>query len=95
MLGHAPGRKAVVPPGVVGGVVQTMTPVLPWDRTGNSAAATAAGFVEVWSTIRLLIMRGSESTTEPVVCAYEVEVSAGVRAGRTRRAARRVGRPGP
>ena len=54
---------------VVGGVVQTTTPSLPWDRTGNPAAATAAGFVEVWSTIRLLIMRGSESTTEPLVCA--------------------------
>ena len=54
---------------MVGGVVQTTTPSLPWDRTGNPAAATAAGFVEVWSTIRLLTMRGSESTTEPAVCA--------------------------
>ena len=29
--------------------------------TGNPAAATAAGLVEVWSTIRLLIVRGCES----------------------------------
>ena len=54
---------------MVGGVVQTTTPSLPCDRTGNPAAATAAGFVEVWSSIRLLTMRGSESTTEPEVCA--------------------------
>ena len=36
---------------------------------GSLAAATAAGFVEVWSTIRLLIVRGSESNTLPLVCA--------------------------
>src|SRR4051812_33677255 len=39
-----------------------------WARTGRVAAATAAGLVEVWSTIRLLITRGCESTTLPLVC---------------------------
>ena len=38
-----------------GSVVHGSTPLLPWVRTGWPAAATAAGFVEVWSTIRLLI----------------------------------------
>ena len=48
-----------------GSVVHGCSPGLPWVRTGNAAAATAAGFVEVWSTIRLLITRGCESTTLP------------------------------
>src|SRR3954463_14242241 len=34
-----------------GSVVQGTTPSLPWVRTGNWAAAIAAGFVDVWSTI--------------------------------------------
>ena len=51
------------------GVVQGTTPGLPWVRTGKPAAATAAGLVEVWSTIRLLITRGCESMTEPFFCA--------------------------
>ena len=38
-----------------GSVVHGHAPGLPWVRTGNPAAATAAGLVEVWSTIRLLI----------------------------------------
>ena len=48
------------------------TPSLPCDRTGNPAAATAAGFADVWSTIRLLTMRGWESKTFPAVCVYDV-----------------------
>ena len=40
-----------------------------WVRTGFAEAATAAGFVEVWSTIRLLIRRGWESKTDPFFCA--------------------------
>ena len=32
----------------------------------------AAGLAEVWSTIRLLMTRGSESMTDPLVCAYDV-----------------------
>jgi hypothetical protein len=48
------------------------TPGLPWVRTGKPAAATAAGLDGVWSTIRLLIMRGCESVTDPVVWAYDV-----------------------
>ncbi len=48
-----------------GSVVQWKDPGLFWLRTGNAAAAMAAGFVEVWSTIRLLISRGWLSTTEP------------------------------
>src|SRR4051794_29925786 len=38
-------------------------------RTGNPAAATAAGLVDVWSEIRLLITRGCESKTKPFFCA--------------------------
>src|SRR3954447_8566435 len=49
------------------GAPQTNTPVLFCVRTGNPAAATAAGLVEVWSTMRLLIVRGCESTTSPLV----------------------------
>src|SRR3954451_14160938 len=41
-----------------GSVVQGNFPGLPCVRTGNAAAITAAGFVDVWSTIRLLIVRG-------------------------------------
>ena len=48
-----------------GSVVHGTTPVAFWVRTGNWAAAIAAGLVEVWSTIRLLITRGWESTTLP------------------------------
>src|SRR5436305_2654858 len=44
-----------------GSVVHGKRPGLCCDRTGNPAAAIAAGFVDVWSTIRLLIVRGWES----------------------------------
>ena len=44
-----------------GGVAHGTTPSVLCDRTGKPAAAIAAGFVEVWSTIRLLMTRGSES----------------------------------
>src|SRR3954451_12440074 len=37
-------------------------------RCGCPAAATAAGFVLVWSSIRLLATRTSESMTDPVFC---------------------------
>src|SRR3954453_7887098 len=47
-------------------------PGLPWVRTGNPAAAIAAGLVEVWSTTRLLITRGSVSKTFPEVWSYDV-----------------------
>src|ERR687885_89528 len=43
-----------------------------WLRTGLPAAATAAGFVDVWSTMRLLATRGVESKTSPVFWAYVV-----------------------
>src|SRR3954453_19040848 len=62
------------------GAPQTNTPVLFCVRTGNPAAATAAGLVEVWSTIRLLIVRGSESTTSPRV-EYDVRPLARVDPG--------------
>ena len=53
-----------------GSVVHGNTPGLPWVRTGNSAAATAAGLVEVWSTIRLLISaRLRVDDDEPFFCA--------------------------
>ena len=57
------------PTGVVlaGGSVHGKTPGLPWVRGGNPAATTAAGLSEVWSTIRLLTVRGSESNTKPDV----------------------------
>src|SRR3954470_15916705 len=54
-----------------GSVVHGNRPGLPWVRTGNAAAATAAGFVDVWSTIRLLMVRGWESKTKPFFWAYE------------------------
>src|SRR3954471_18343011 len=38
------------------------------ERTGWPDAATAAGFVDVWSTIRLLMRRGWSSKTLPVFC---------------------------
>ncbi len=47
-------------------------------RTGNAAAATAAGFVEVWSSIRLLTVRGWESKTKPFFCAYDEDGMAGL-----------------
>src|SRR5215213_6676160 len=43
----------------------------PCERTGLPAAAIAAGLVEVWSTIRLLTTRGSESKTVPFFCLYD------------------------
>ena len=39
-----------------------------WSPGCAAAAATAAGLFAVWSTIRLLIVRGSESKTTPLVC---------------------------
>src|ERR1700750_3403652 len=45
-------------------------------RTGKPAAATAAGFVAVWSTIRLLATRAVSSKTSPFFCAYVVGVPA-------------------
>src|SRR4051794_6656461 len=59
-------QSAGTPPSPVlgsGSVLHGDSPGLPWDLTGNSAAAMAAGLVDVWSTIRLLIVRGWESTT--------------------------------
>ena len=46
-------------------------PGLLCERTGNSAAAMAAGFVDVWSTIRFEITRGCVSNTKPFFCAYD------------------------
>ena len=52
-----------------GSVVHGTAVAVPiWARTGCAAAARAAGLVEVWSTIRLLAMRGCASTTEPDFC---------------------------
>ena len=67
MRGHAVGGTPTTGGSTVGSgsVVHGTTPLLPWVRTGNWAAAMAAGLVEVWSTIRLLITRGWESTTLP------------------------------
>src|SRR6476620_617710 len=58
---------------------QGATPGFPWVRTGNPAAATAAGLVEVWSSIRLLITRGCESKTllPAVFGAYGDDATAG------------------
>jgi len=70
--GTQPAGSPSVPPGVVGSVVQGTTPSFPCERTGKPAAATAAGFAEVWSTMRLLTVRGSESITLPLVWAYDV-----------------------
>src|SRR3954447_6530763 len=56
-----------------GSVVHGTTPGLPWVRTGKPAARIAAGWVEVWSTMRLLTTRGSVSKTLPVFCLYDEE----------------------
>ena len=70
---HPAGTPGVV--GVAGGsgdgsvVHGTAVAVGSWVRTGWPAAAMAAGFVEVWSTMRLLITRGWESRTVPLSCA--------------------------
>ena len=45
------------------------------------AALTADGLVAVWSTMRLLIVRGRELTTSPLGCANEVPASAGRKKG--------------
>src|SRR4051812_48824385 len=60
------------------GEVQGSTPGLPWVRTGCRAASTAAGFVAVWSTIRLLMTRGCESKTLPFFWAYDDDGTAGL-----------------
>ncbi len=51
---------------------------MPCVRTGFSAASMAAGFVEVWSTMRLLMTRGCESKTKPFFCLYEEDGIAGL-----------------
>src|SRR3954447_7988959 len=63
------------------GEVHGSTPTLPCVRTGKRAAAIAAGFVDVWSTIRLLITRGCESYTKPFFCLYDEDAWAGKPAG--------------
>jgi hypothetical protein len=47
--------------------------------------AAAAGLLAVWSTIRLLMVRGCESITRPLVCWYEVPASAVRKFGSVRR----------
>ena len=75
--GTQPAGDAAIggPPSGRGRSCTGTTPGLPWVRTGNPAAATAAGLVEVWSTIRLLMTRGCESKTLPVL--LRVATSAG------------------
>src|SRR6476659_6060581 len=73
-----------------GSVVHGTTPSLPWVRTGRPAAALAAGLVEVWSTIRLLTTRGSESNTFPDFWAYDDDPG-GPKPGGTSSAARKDG----
>src|SRR3954447_12224053 len=69
--GTQPGGSARMGSGSAvgsGSVVHGCCPGLPWVLTGNAAAATAAGLVDVWSTIRLLTTRGPESKTLPFFC---------------------------
>src|SRR4051812_24491083 len=49
----------------------------PPEPHGFAFAATAAGLFAVWSTIRLLMTRGSESVTMPDFCAYDVALPTG------------------
>src|SRR4051794_36191246 len=66
--GGPSGAFGVAGTAATGSVVHGVTsPREFWERTGNFAAAIAAGLVEVWSTIRLLTVRGWESTTSPRV----------------------------
>src|SRR4051794_11015567 len=60
-LGLVVTAGVTVPSGLVTAGAQPARPRLPWVRTGFRAAAIAAGFVDVWSTIRLLMVRGRES----------------------------------
>ena len=55
---------------VVHGTAVALPPVCV--RCGCPAAATAAGLVLVWSSIRLLVTRTSESMTDPVLDLYDV-----------------------
>src|SRR4051794_19329665 len=57
---------------VTGSAVPPPPQTNPPDPHGLSLAATAAGLLAVWSTIRLLMTRGSESVTTPLFCAYDV-----------------------
>src|SRR6185503_10975185 len=70
---------------------------LPCVRTGNWAAATAAGLSDVWSAIRLLMIRGCESKTKPFFWAYEDDGTAGLPGPRnpagTPSACRKTGEP--
>src|SRR4051794_19305794 len=63
--------SGVQPTGVFGAVQTTAVGVGSCDRTGDPAAEMAAGLVEVWSSIRLLTVRGCESATLPVFCLYD------------------------
>src|SRR4029079_3703004 len=71
-----------------GSVVPASTRLLPWVRTGWPAAATAAGFVEVWSTIRLLMTRGCASKTVPFFC-FSYDEPGGPKPGGTLSASRK------
>src|SRR4051795_9486889 len=75
--GTQSGGEPTTPVVGSGSTVHGCRPGFCCDRTGNAAAATAAGFVDVWSTTRLLITRGCESYTFPFFCAYELEALPG------------------
>src|SRR5918912_1072175 len=60
------------------------------ERTGCPEAATAAGFSDVWSTMRLLMTRGWSSKTLPVFCLYDVGPG-GPKPGGTGSASRKLG----
>src|SRR4051794_25034754 len=77
---------------VVGSVVHASElAVGSWLRTGWPAAATAAGFVDVWSTTRLLMTRGCWSKTLPDFDLYDVASPAPGKPVGTGSASRKVG----
>ena len=75
MPGAAGVGGLVVPSAGTGSVVHGTAVALPpvWVRCGCPAAAMAAGLVLVWSSIRLLAVRTSESMTVPVLLLYDVD----------------------
>src|SRR4029078_12378054 len=74
MPGAATVGGLVVPSAATGSVVHGTAVALPpvWVRCGCPAAATAAGLVLFWSSMRLLTMRTWESTIDPVFDLYDV-----------------------
>ena len=76
-----PGRSRAERGATAAGRTRRRPGCRPVRGRGTAAAATAAGLVDVWSTIRFEIRRGCESKTLPFFCAYETWAQAGPKPG--------------